>query len=49
MEMVNINSKYNTDFLLSLTILGVEEAHSVVANGGKNSIENFTNLKGGTK
>jgi hypothetical protein len=43
-----MNSTHNTDFLLSLTVFGAEDADSVVANGGKNSIENFTNMKGGT-
>jgi hypothetical protein len=43
-----MNSTHNIDFLLSSTILGAEEGHVVVTNGGKKSIENFNNEKGGT-
>jgi len=41
-----MNSKYNTDFLLSLTISGDGDAHFIVSNHVKNSIENFENKKG---
>jgi len=39
-------SKHNTPFLLSLTLSGAEDAHLIVSNQVKNSIENFENEKG---
>ncbi len=42
-------STYNTDFLLSLSFLYVENADFIVSNQGKNSIDYFVTVKGGAK
>ena len=42
-------SKHNTPFLLSLTLSGAEDAHFIVSNQVKNSIENFMTMIGDTK
>jgi hypothetical protein len=48
--MVNImKSTHNTHFLLSFTVSHVGNADFFVSNQGKNSIENFTKMKGGTE
>ena len=48
--MVNImKSTHNNNFLLSFTVSHVGNADYFVSNQGKNSIENFTTMKGGTK
>jgi hypothetical protein len=48
-DNATMNSKDNYSFLLSLTISGAGNADFIVSSQVKNSIGNFTNVKGCTK